>query len=221
MYDDDPAFDLDDDGTRMDALAALHGIATTLLRAVRSRIAAGRGRRVVRQEKAIENLAVALASAYRGREAGPDLDWVVEAMAKADRTERNGIDHDALIDLPTDWPFPRFALNPAQMALAAILRLRHGLLRELVVRDDPRRAVQLRLVRDFEADLIKMAEAIDAETTTPIAALEWLIPRFAAGAEMIQPADLYRLLGAKPGTDDLAAAVTAVTVLTGRPDAPQ
>jgi hypothetical protein len=220
MYASDPASDLDDDATKMDALAALHGVATTLLRAVRDRIAAGRGRRVVRQERALEMLAVALVSAYRDRAAGlgPDLAWVVEKMAAADRTERNGIDHAKLIDLPTDWPFPRLALNPAQMALAAVLRLRHGLIRELLIRDDPKRALQLRLVRDLEADLIKMAEAIDVVTITPIGVLEWLIARFAGCAARFSSQDLHRLL--ESSTDDLAAAAVTV-LLTGRPDAAQ
>lgn len=208
---------LEDGGMRTDALAALHGIASALAMQARAKVGAGRGRRVARQARALELLAAALADAYRDRGDEPDFDRVVKAMSRADAAEPAGIDHDDLIELPADFPLPRLALNPPQMALAAILPLRHGLLRELLVHDDPRRALQLGVVRDLEADLVKMAGALDRGDITQLAALEWLIPRFAESAGVIQPADLHRLLVHKPA--DIAGRVTAATILTGRPHA--
>jgi len=160
-------------------------------------------------------LAAALADAYRNRDDEPDLVRVIEAMGKADRAELHGVDHDDLIELPADWPFPRLALNPAQMALAAILPLRHGLVRELLLCEDPRRVSELQVVRDLEHDLVAMASALDHGDIAPLAALEWLIPRFEQAAGVIQPADLRRLLAGKPA--DIAGRVSAVTILTGPP----
>jgi hypothetical protein len=215
--DGDQRSTLEDGGMRMDALAALHGIASSLALRTRAKVAGGRGRRVVRQAQALETLAVALAEAYRDRDDRPDLERVVAAMARADACETAGINHDRLLDLPADFPFPRLALSPAQMALAAILPLRHGLLRELLVCDDPRRALQLRTLRDLERDLVAMALALDRSEITPLAVLQWLIPRFAQDAGVIQPADLHRLLTGKSA--DITSRLTAATILTGRPHA--
>jgi hypothetical protein len=213
--DTDQTFSLGDGGVRMDALAALHGIAATLAVQALAKLAAGRGRRVARQARALETLAVALADAYSDRDHEPDLAHIVAAMTRADRCEAAGIHHDELIELPPDFPFPRLALNSAQMALAAILPLRHGLSRELLACNDLLRGLQLRVVRDFERDLMKMAAALDRGDITPLAALEWLVSHFAQAAGVIQPADLHRLLAHKSA--DITGRLTAITILPGRP----
>jgi len=68
-------------------------------------------------------------------------------MTKADRCEPAGTNYDELIELPADFPFPRLALNPAQMALAAILPSRHGMVGELLCATPPVRLAIARRAR--------------------------------------------------------------------------
>jgi hypothetical protein len=204
---------LGSEGDKLDAFAALHGIVASLALALaRRRAASNTSRRVVRQARSLIALATALARAFhQGHEA--DFEELASLTSRADALGRRGVPHDQLIAMPGDWPLRGLPINPAALALVAVMRLRHGLQDSLIAAASPRRAMQLRIVRDLELDVLFMARDLDRHAISPAAALCGLHARFAAAEPAIGP-DLLELLG---GAEAIIAAAMATIGTDARP----
>jgi len=210
---DDDLLLLGPEGDKLDAFAVLHGIVASLaLGLARRHAATNTSRRVVCQTRSLIALATALASAfYQDHEA--DFEVLASLMSRADRLARRGVPNDELIAMPADWPLQGLPTNPAALALVAVIRLRHGLQDSLIATASTRRAMQLRIVRDLEGDVLFMARDLDRQTISVAAVLRRLHARFAAAEPAIR-ADLLELLG---GADAILDAVMATIGTNARP----
>ena len=192
---DDLLLLLGPEGDRLDAYAVLHGVAASLALPLARRLREGtRNRRIARQARAMIALATALARAFLHDGDGVDVDALVALMARAGRCGSNGVAYDQLITLSTAWPLRGLAINPPALALAAIMRLREALQSDLVVSGSPRRAAQLRVIRDLEADVLVIARDLKGGAISMAEALRRVRARFAAAAPAIGT-DLVELLG--------------------------
>lgn len=206
MGDDDLLILLGSEGDRLDALAAMHGVTASLALAIARRRANGNlNRRVGRQARALRALASALARGFLKPDQA-DIEAIAELMRRAAAAEHHALPHDRLVSLPQGWQLRGLPINPAALALLAVMRLGEGLQRRLLATGSPRRAMQLRVIRDLERDVLAVARDLKARAITTAAALRRLQVKFAT-AEPLIGADLAELLG---GDDAIAAAIAAL-----------
>lgn len=189
------------EGDRLDALAAMHGVVAGLALALAKRLATCGTRRMRRQARAFVALATALARGFYRRDE-PDFEAeiapaLVELMRWAGAQEREGVRHESLVKIPAGWPLRGLAINPAALALAAVMRLRHALQENLINagEPDPRRAAQLRVIRNIEAEVVVIAQDIERHAITAMEALRRVRKSLAAAEGALEPADIAALLG--------------------------
>ena len=191
---------LGQEGDRVDAIAAMYGIAASLALALVERIAAyGSNRPIDRQRRTLTALSNALAVAI-GPPGGSGFiphaaPLLLELMRRADRAEHGAIPYHKLLRLPVGWPLRRLAVNPPSLGLFATMRLRAGLERQLLKGEDPRRAAQLLVVRDLARDLADLAAAFAWDEAAPHYAFEQTRRLFANTAQAIGDAELFEILG--------------------------
>ncbi|MGH7052670.1 MAG: hypothetical protein ACREFA_02480 [Stellaceae bacterium] len=139
-----------------------------------------------RQQRALRELAESLALVFPFQndekiiaEAAPLVEVLMRA---ADRCERHGLAHTALLPLPEPYPFPRWRIDPPSLCLAAVMRLRIALEKVVARAPGPRRIEQLKIVLDLEAGLRDMARG-RARRSASMAALVKRVDEFFWAAE--------------------------------------
>lgn len=181
-------------------MAAMHGVAGSLALAVGRHLIAHRaGKQVRRQGRVLGRLAAALADAFViGGVDEADAADLLRLMERAERAELRGLKHHRLIVMPEGWPFERLAINPAQLALIAAMRLRQALEKQLARAPEARRLAQLRVVKDLEAEIVRLAHRLDQSEIAGAEALRVVTQRFAVAAAAVTPADIRELLAGDP-----------------------
>ncbi len=191
------------EGNRLDALAAMNGIAGSLAVLVgkRRRPRQKGDRAVQRQESALIALAGALAGAFRRQDApgfALDAEGLVALMAQVEACAARGVRHDQLVEIPARWSFDRLTIDPARLALVATMRLRQKIEVQLTGASDARRLTQLQVVKNLEGEIARIAQRLDRREIAGAEALRIVIDRFVVAAGAVTPADIGELLSGDP-----------------------
>lgn len=168
----------------------MHGVVASLALAATARCEGRRpSRSEKRQQRALWGLASSLALVFPYRsdekliaEAAPLL---MVLMRDADRCERRGFAHTALLPLPEPYPLPRLRIDPPSLCLAAVMRLRAALEKIVAHVSDPWRAEQLKIALELEAGLRDMARGLSRRKAVPTDIVERVDELFWAAEEAI------------------------------------